>query len=387
MIWRLLLAAAAVAAIIAWVMATDRDPGYVLIHYGPWSLETTLSLVTLGAAAAFLALHLALRLGGGLFRLPGRIGRWKRARRASRARARLADAVTAAAEGHLTRAMRLATEGVRHSEHPQLHLYTAAAAAHELGERELRDRHLHQAMELRERDEAAAGLLQARWWIEEGRHEQALATLLRLHERHPKLPRLDTLLARSHYALQDWGALRTLLPRLDPAPPIEWERATWLGLMEKYAEGNDPEGLRGVWKALPERLREEDEVVAAYVRRLMACEAAIDVENFLRRRLEERWSEALALLYGDLHHHLEVIPLLNQAEAWLKRHERDASLLLTAGRLALHARLWGKARGYLEASVALQPRLAGFRLLARTLEEMGDREALAACRRDALERL
>ena len=387
MIWRLLLAAAAVAAAVAWVAAADRDPGYVLIHYGPWSLETTLSLFTLGAALSFLALYLALRFGGGLSRLPRRIGRWRRLRRAERAHDKLAEAVIAATEGRWKQAERLAMEGLRHSHTPPLHLLTAAAAAHGLGDDELRDRHLYQAMDTLPEAETAAGLLQAQWLLDQGHAEQALATLSRIRERRPRTPRLNQLLGRCYFELHEWGELRPLLEQLEEPAPKEWERATYLGLMEGHAEGNDPEGLRGLWKKLPEPLRADDEVVNAYARSLMACEATMDVESFLRHRLEERWSPRLAELYGELEGAMETIPLLNQAEAWLKDHQRDPALLLTAGRLALSARLWGKARGYLEASVALHPRLEGYRLLARTLEEMGAGEALAACRRDALEKL
>ena len=387
MIWRLLLLAAAAAAAVAWAVAADRDAGYVLIHYGPWSLETTLSLFTLGAALAFVAFYLALRFGGGLSRLPRRIGRWRRARRARLARRRLGEAVIAVTEGRWKSAERLAMEGLRDGERPELHLFTAAAAAHGLGDGELRDRHLYQAMDRLPEAEGAAGLLHAQWLMEEGKHEEALATLLRVEERRPRTPRLPLLVARCRYQLGDWDGLRPLLGELGEKPPAEWSRAAYLGLIERYAAGNEPEGLRGVWKELPEALRREEAVVAAYTRGLLACEAAMDVERFLRHRLEEQWSEELVLLYGELARDLETVPLLNQAEAWLASRERDGALLLTAGRLALDARLWGKARNYLEASVALRPRLEGYRLLARTLEQMGDDQALAACRRKALEKL
>ncbi len=392
MIWRLLTLLILAAAAVTWGILAKRDPGYVLIHYGEWSLESTLSLFSLALGITFILLYALLRFGGGLFRLPRRIGRWRTLRKAARARAGLNQAVTAAAQGHWKQAERIAMESLRHSDLPQLHLLTAAAAAQGMGDEELRDRHIYQAMDALPEAEGAAGLLHAQWLIDDGKYEQALATLLRLKERQPRTPRITPLLARCHYALGDWGELRVLLDELDGGVP-NWEReemeeAAYQGLMRLHAEGNDPEGLRTLWKGLPQRLRDNEALAAHYAERLMACETAVDVEQFLRRRLEEQWSEALVLLYGELETQLEAVPLLNRAEGWLREgRERDGALLLTCGRLALAARLWGKARGYLEASLSLQPRLEGYRLLARTLEQMGEREALGACRREALEKL
>jgi len=44
---------------------------------------------------------------------------------------------------------------------------------------------------------------------------------------------------------------------------------------------------------------------------------------------------------------------LEIAERWLVRHNQDASLLYTLGRLCERQQLWGKAQTYLEASLAL----------------------------------
>jgi HemY protein len=77
-------------------------------------------------------------------------------------------------------------------------------------------------------------------------------------------------------------------------------------------------------------------------------------------------------------------PALNAAEGWVKHHGRDATVLLTLGRLARRARLWGKARAYLEASAGIRPDAETYRDLAELLEQMGENERAQACYRDGL---
>ncbi len=63
---------------------------------------------------------------------------------------------------------------------------------------------------------------------------------------------------------------------------------------------------------------------------------------------------------------------LEQCERWLRHHAHDGCLLLAAGRIALRAKLWGKARGYLESSLTHSPSVEGWRLLGALLEAMDD---------------
>ena len=65
------------------------------------------------------------------------------------------------------------------------------------------------------------------------------------------------------------------------------------------------------------------------------------------------------------------LPLIERAEAWLPSHARDAVLLLTLGKLCTRQALWGKAQGYLEASLSLQPTPEAHRALADLLERLG----------------
>ena len=65
-----------------------------------------------------------------------------------------------------------------------------------------------------------------------------------------------------------------------------------------------------------------------------------------------------------------------QAEKWLEHHPRDGALLLTLGRLCRQQQLWGKARSYLEAALAVAPSRAAHVELAQLLDQL-EESALA----------
>ncbi|MDZ4332935.1 MAG: heme biosynthesis protein HemY, partial [Pseudomonas sp.] len=78
-------------------------------------------------------------------------------------------------------------------------------------------------------------------------------------------------------------------------------------------------------------------------------------------------------LYGLLHGR-DLGKQLQAAEGWLKQHPQDAGLLLTLGRLCLHSQLWGKAKDYLESSLAFQRHPETCAELARLLGQQGELE-------------
>jgi HemY protein len=72
---------------------------------------------------------------------------------------------------------------------------------------------------------------------------------------------------------------------------------------------------------------------------------------------------------------------LKQAETWLKSYPDDAALLMAAARISMASELWGKARSYLESSLAVSPVPEAYALYGRLLTELGETEqALLAFR-------
>ena len=100
----------------------------------------------------------------------------------------------------------------------------------------------------------AVELTQAELQLTAGQYEQALATLVRARANASKHPYVLELLARAHFQLEDWEALKQLLPDLkkhdlgSSSQLVTIERATWLGLMAAAVAAPDSKAaLEATW--------------------------------------------------------------------------------------------------------------------------------------------
>ncbi|NIP72816.1 MAG: heme biosynthesis protein HemY [Gammaproteobacteria bacterium] len=366
-----------------------EDPGYVLIRYGPWTAETTLSLFVIALLVAYAALHYLGRLLGGFWRLPRRVHAWQRHRHRDRARASFDRGATALAEGRWRAAERELLRYVRYADAPMLNYLGAARAAQHLGLHERRDRYLREAYQSAPSAEVAVGLTQAELQIAHHQLEQALATLTHLHSVQPRNGYVLRLLVGVYEELRDWRHLREFLPLvrrreiMSESTAQELERQVHAELLHQTAEAGDVEALRVHWRELPRQLREEDDLLLDYARALQAHGAADEAEGLIRGALRKRWNDRLIHLYGLLDTDYPVRQL-SLAEEWLKEHGKNPVLLLSLGRLCLRNRLWGKARIYLESSIGLGPRPEAYKELGALLEHMEDQDAAMHCYREGM---
>ena len=91
-----------------------------------------------------------------------------------------------------------------------------------------------------------------------------------------------------------------------------------------------------------------------------------EAERELRAALKRDWHPPLVLAYGEVRG-ADLAKQLKQVETWLKTYPEDAALLLAAARLSMANELWGKARSYLESSLALAPTADAYALYGRLL--------------------
>jgi HemY protein len=140
------------------------------------------------------------------------------------------------------------------------------------------------------------------------------------------------------------------------------------------------ERLTEVWDTLSSELRAEPLLAAERARALERLGRGDEAERELRAALKRDWHAALVQAYGQVRG-ADLAKQLKQAETWLKTYSEDAALLLAAGQLCMANELWGKARSYLESSLALAPVPDAYALYGRLLRELGEEErALLAFR-------
>lgn len=364
-------------------LVARQDPGYVLITRGAWSAETTLSLFVIMAAIGFGLLYVLARLAARGWALPPQLVRWRHARRALRARRASRRGLVELAEGHWADAERILSRHAAASDLALVNYLGAARAAQEQNAPARRDHYL--ALALRSVPEAnlAVELTQAELQLSHGQLEQALATLMHLRSIAPKHTYVLLLLMRLFQKLSSWGDLAELIPELRKRRVVSKEEAEQLELtahthlLEIAGNSGNTERLHEAWNRVPRDLKHQPELVGTYAIRLIALEQHQQAEQLLRDAINREWNERLAYLYGFARSP-EAEQQLRVGEAWLRSREHNATLLLTVGRISLNQRLWGKARAYLEASLAnRESDPEAHQLLAELLTQLGETDLAA----------
>jgi HemY protein len=218
--------------------------------------------------------------------------------------------------------------------------------------------------------------------------DQALATLNRVRERNPRHGQVLKLLAALHWRQKDWPALKALLPELRAAPmlPVDkinrWTVDAFSALLGQ--PDLDESTIGKLWEEVPKGLRREPALLRARIGALVRAGALAVAEAEIRRALRDDWDPALILMYGEL-------PLpdasqqLKSAETFLRERPEDPDLLLAVGRLSFRNQLWGKARSYLETSLAVRPAVETWQALGRLMDKIGEKEAAAKAWQKGLE--
>lgn len=364
-----------------------KDPGYVLINYQQWSLETTLWFAILALLVLFIIFYLLIRLWRGSSVISNRFNNWLEQRRNRKAIKLTNQGLCQLAEGDWKVAEKNLIRGADHSDTPLINYLAAASAAQHQNHYEERDSYLRQAHLGTPQAEVAIGLTQAQLQFNAKQWELALATLRHLNQIAPHHSYILKLLKRVYLELQDWHSLQELLPELRrqkvlPSKDLDkLEQQVYLALIKSAVISESTASVNNVWQNIPEGWRKDPAILSAYSDYLIKNNEGDRAEVLLRDVLKKNWSESLVQRYG-LAKSENPSKQLVTAESWLKNHGNDPELLLCLGRICMRNRLWGKAKSYLQSSVQIVPRAEAYRELGQLLEQMNEtNEALDAYRK------
>lgn len=364
----------ALVTIAGFAMYTQQDIGYIKISFGDYKLETSLLVFGASLLAALFCLFLLLRMIGLFKKTAVFFGVRRKTRLAEKARDALSNGLIELAEGRFDKAEKLLLQQVKHSDNALLVYLAAARAAQQQGAHERRDEYLRKAHANTPTAEIAIGLTKAELQLAHSQYEQALATLSHLYELAPKHAYVLELLGKTYQLLSDWEKLKDLLndiKKLGVLPTnkmLALEIETWKGLLSNRANLKNYEQLTALWGDTPHHLKTLPDMVEHFACMLIKIGASGKAEEALRQYLNAAWHESTIVLYSKLD-----VPVdnkqLDAAEAWLKEHQHNASLLQALGKMCVGRALWGKARSYLEASIAISPMPETYLQLAMLLEE------------------
>ena len=359
-----------VIIILGAVLLVRDDPGFVLIKYADFSIETSLAFGIVAMIIAMVLIHFILKILRGIWRLPKSMKRQSQNRRFEKSRKLLNQGLIDLAEGRFEQAETNLIKLVDYSESPLLHYLAAARAAQLQGKHDERDAYLKAAHEARPEAEIAIGVTQAELQLAHQQTEQSLATLTHLRRVAPKHDYIAKLLARAYYELEDWQPLVALLPEVRRKKLItesrlkKMEAEAYKGMLSSIAISGDAAALEKAWYGIPRSQQTAPGLLLHYIGLINKAGIKIDsAENLLVKSLETGWDDRLIEVYGQFNAS-DANAQLKQAEKWLIDYSQNENLLLALGRICVRARLWGKAQGYLEASIGIRPTPASCLALA-----------------------
>jgi HemY protein len=377
-----LIVAVGAAFLVHDQLVAQRDPGYVIIGIGQWSVETSLFVVGLSLIVAFVLFYILLRVFVHAVRLPKMLKRRGGELRSKRSQEALITGLLESAEGNWEKAEKHLIRHAADSGVPLINYLTAARAAQSRGAYDQRDEYLKLAHESMPEAEVAIGLTRAELQLSHQQFEEALESLTHLNRIAPSHATVLKMMHQAYAQAEDWEGLRRLIPVLHTnkvmmeAEIMLLETETFSALLKKKSETRDADVLRELWSHVPEHIRALAGIQQLYFAAMIEAGAGAEIEPMLRQALAKEWSETLLVLYGCIELS-QADEQLGLAETWLTGHPQDAVLLRVLGKLALRAQRRDKAQEYLQASLSIEPSVEAYQLMGDLLLQQND--SVRAC--------
>lgn len=373
--WIVALILVAVVAAFAWHWVAD-DPGYVLLHIRGTNVQMTVVtaiVILLLAWAAITAIVALIRWPFGAMT--------RRLRRLSQRR--LADGLVSLVEGRHGEAERDLNRAARYPSVRGPALLAAAEAAERHGESTRALETLDQAAQETPR---AARVLRARLLRRTGRANEAVTLLAPEANNGGLTPAGWIEYAEASLETRDArNALRSLEPLQKSG---EFGARAYAELESRVVAAyvrSAPDGasLATLWSQLPKGQRRLPAAVDAYAQQAARYGQSMAAMDEIETALRRDWSPTLIATYGSMGAE-DIDQRLRRAEAWIDTHPNDAALLTAVGRMCVRARLWGKAKPYLERALAIDPAAAAWEALGDVYVGEAHPELAQRCYHNAL---
>jgi HemY protein len=351
------------------------NPGFVLIHLGHWTIETSLLVGLCIVVLTFFILHCLLFVCTTLLKTPRSMRQWNTNRLTHKAQSMTTKGLIEFSEGYWKKARTHLIQALPNTETPLLNYLTAARAAQKMGDSNLRDDYLRQAQQSMPEAKIAVELTQAELQLANNQSEQALATLRHLHSLTPHHPYVLKLLVKLYEQVRDWQQLLALLPSLKKykaAPEKTYqtiEKNAYLQAIIDLEKQDQHEQIDNLFKTLPKAMRLDAELIENYTNFLIKQGRVDEANSLLQQRLRNQVEPQFIELYA-------LLPCTEQrfafTESLLKKNPHSQTLLYCLGYQSIELQLWGKAKHYLEQSIALHPTYKSYHQLGRLYEQLND---------------
>ncbi|MHC8440702.1 MAG: heme biosynthesis HemY N-terminal domain-containing protein [Candidatus Eutrophobiaceae bacterium] len=372
----LVLCALLISAVFGWFLENNNgDIVFVTEHH---VVNIKLSLFVIAGLLLFIVGYCVLRVISRIIHLPEEVSRARTRRRLRIAELSLVKGLECMVRGEWQRAEKLFRTAAHSSATPQMSYLLAARAANQRNESKASEEYFASAMQMHDGENLLAELTQAELLLSRGEQKRALSTLSRLHERQPKQAMVQRMLLDAHSRQGNWRAMLAL------SKTAEQKAQAWMGLLSEAGDRGSRAALDELWREIPAKIKKIRGVIGCYVNQCLRMgDAGGDCEELLYEALKRDWDSALIRAYG-LIQGVKPERQLKRLEGFLKQRHGDPDLLLALGRLAVRNELWGKAKTYLENSVAAHPTTDACLAFAKFFEREGDSSRAGAMYKKAL---
>jgi HemY protein len=371
------------------VTLIEIDPGYVLVAYGNYTIETSLWVGSLLLIVFTLLVYITVRLVRKLLAGKNSVSGWLGLRK-SRKGVHLSNrGLINFIEGNWSKSRRQLLSGAKAGEAPLLNYLIAARASYQLNDVDGMRTYLGAAEDAESDAGVAVEITQAELKLGAGQYEEALAALVRARKNAGRHPQVLNLLQQAFIGVGDWKSLAELLPELkkhsvmQESDLLELEKTAHTHLFAQSLQAKDAPAIHKNWSALPQGLKSDPELMHSYLSALIKLGEHEEAGKLIIKHLKQRWDSKLVRLYGLLES-ANSSKQLAKAESWLADHSADAQLQLSLGRLSARNNLWGKARDYFENSYKLDRSTEICAELGRLLASLGEPKVSAAYFREGL---
>ena len=359
--------------LLAWQITQNR--GYILIAYGNYSIDMTLwafLLIISALSVFFVVLKSLIRLIIG----PGQKYFKERAALKIKSNQLLVnEGLLQYFEGRWGSARKILEKSAKNSTLPLLNYLVAANSAYEAGDQKGANKLLSCAEKSIPGNDLVVSLARVKICVREQLYAEALIILQPFYVKSPSHPIVLHLLYSIYKGLKDWESLRKLLAEFgrydvfSKSELQEVEGEVYASLLAAIStqEGSMSEDLINFWHTIPKNVRKEKRAFLEYTAGLHELDKSSHAEGLLRAFLKTCWDDRLVRLYGIVEGK-DAQKQLIFAESWLSSHPDSPELMLALGRLSWRCQLWGKARDYLECSIAIKPQSQAYVDLARIME-------------------
>ncbi len=367
-----------------------NDPGYVLIGFGHWSMETSVVFFAVAQVFVFFVSYGLFRFLGVFIRFWPKLKHKRKSINFNRSQEALISGLVDSAEGNWEKAEKSLIKHASNSGAPLLHYLTAARAAQSRGAIDKRDEYLRKATEQSGETDIAVGLTQAELHLSSNQFDQALETLIKLHSIDSSHASILKMLHKTYERIGDWEGLRKLIPALHEnkvlieAEVKLLETETLSKLLKQVAEKGDEAEIQKLWDSFPEHIQTAQGVANIYYAAMINSGAGDKIEQDIVDALIKSWDETLLVLYANVQSK-DFMRQIQIAEQWLSVHSGSAVLLRVLGKISIKCNQIEKAEQYLTKSVAIEPTVAAHQMLGDLLIEKGDAQKASLSYRKGLE--